>query len=64
MSADVINKFEPITKTANCPNGILLWIAFALVIAGTVFGIMMARPNWLAKSRTYPGMSSPWRRCA
>ena len=31
MSADVINKFEPVLKTGSCPNEILLWIGCILV---------------------------------
>ena len=32
MSADVINKFEPVLKTDNCPNEWLLWIGCILVV--------------------------------
>ena len=42
MSADVINKFEPVTATESCPNGTVLWIAFALVIAAPVVGKVLA----------------------
>lgn len=31
MSADVINKFEPVLKTDNCPNEVLLWAGCVLV---------------------------------
>ncbi len=43
MSADVINKFEPVTKTDACPNEILLWIACILLIAAPVAGATIAR---------------------
>ena len=33
MSADVINKFEPVLKTDSCPNEWLLWIGCILVAA-------------------------------
>ncbi len=42
MNADVINKFEPVTATESCPNGTVLWIAFALVIAAPVVGKVLA----------------------
>ena len=31
MSADVINKFEPVLKTESCPNEIFLWVGCILV---------------------------------
>ena len=40
--ADVINKFEPVLTSASCPNGTLLWIAFALVVAAPVAGALLA----------------------
>ena len=33
MSADVINKFEPVLKTTSCPNEIFLWAGCILVAA-------------------------------
>ena len=42
MNADVINKFDPVTTTESCPNEIVLWIAFALVIAAPVVGKVLA----------------------
>ena len=42
MGADVINKFEPVLLAESCPNEILLWIAFALVIAAPVAGMLLA----------------------
>ena len=31
MSADVINKFEPVLKTESCPNEVMLWLGCILV---------------------------------
>ena len=31
MSADVINKFEPVLKTDSCPNEVMLWLGCILV---------------------------------
>ena len=42
MGADVINKFEPVLLAESCPNEVLLWIAFALVIAAPVAGLLLA----------------------
>lgn len=43
MSAEVINKFEPVLKTESCPNEILLWIGCILVILAP-----FARKAWSA----------------
>ena len=42
MGADVINKFEPITLAESNPNEVLLWIAFALVIAAPITGKLLS----------------------
>ncbi|MBQ4198428.1 MAG: DUF2723 domain-containing protein [Kiritimatiellae bacterium] len=42
MSADVINKFAPLSSTEACPNEILLWAAFALVAAAPIVGKILA----------------------
>ena len=38
--ANAINKFIPVTEVASCPNEVLLWCAFALVIAAPIVGMM------------------------
>ena len=50
MSADVINKFEPVLAAQSCPNEILLWLAFALVVAAPVVGKVLARRRRPAKT--------------
>ena len=42
MAADVINKFDPVMSTQSCPNEILLWLAFALVVAAPIVGKVLA----------------------
>ena len=42
MSADAINKFAPVLSAANCPNEVLLWTAFAFVVAAPVVGKVLA----------------------
>ena len=42
MGADVINKFQPLTKVDACPNAVLLWLAFALVVAAPIVGKVLA----------------------
>ena len=41
--ANAINKFIPVTEVASCPNEVLLWCAFALVIAAPLVGMTCAR---------------------
>jgi len=43
MSAEVINKFEPLAKTDSCPNEIVLWIGCVLLVAAPVVGIVLRR---------------------
>ena len=43
MSADVINKFQPLLKTDACPNSVLVWIGCALVAAAPVAGLVARR---------------------
>ncbi|MBR1589384.1 MAG: DUF2723 domain-containing protein [Kiritimatiellae bacterium] len=43
MSADVINKFEPVTSTAACPNEIVLWLGCILLVAAPLAGIVLRR---------------------
>ena len=43
MSADVINKFEPLAKTDACPNELLLWIGCALLVAAPLAGAVLRR---------------------
>ena len=50
MSADVINKFDPVLAAQSCPSGIVLWIAFALVVAAPVVGKVLARRGRPAKT--------------
>ena len=50
MSADVINKFEPVLAAQSCPNEILLWLAFALVVAAPVVGKVLALRRRPAKT--------------
>ena len=42
MSADVINKFEPVLLAESCPKGVLLWVAFGLVVAAPVLGMILS----------------------
>ena len=42
MAADVINKFDPVMSTQSCPNEILLWLAFAFIIAAPIVGKVLA----------------------
>ena len=42
MNADAINKFDPVLSVANCPNEVLLWTAFAFVVAAPVVGKVLA----------------------
>ena len=42
MSADVINKFDPVLSAQSCPNEILLWLALALVVAAPIVGKVLA----------------------
>ena len=42
MGADAINKFEPVLLAESCPNGVLLWIAFGLVIAAPFVGMVLS----------------------
>ena len=42
MGAEVINKFEPILLAESCPKGVLLWIAFGLVAAAPVLGMILS----------------------
>ncbi len=42
MSRDAINKFAPLMATESCPNGVLLWIAFALVVAAPIVGKVLS----------------------
>ena len=43
MSADVINKFEPITSTNSCPSEVVLWLGCVLLVAAPVVGIVLRR---------------------
>ena len=49
MSADVINKFEPLAKTDSCPNEPLLWLGCALLVAAPIVGIVMRRRGMSGK---------------
>ncbi len=42
MSADVINKFEPLTKTTSCPNELILILGCLLLIAAPLVGAFLA----------------------
>ena len=43
MSADVINKFDPLTKTDACPNELFLWLGCIFVVAAPVAAMMARR---------------------
>ena len=43
MSADVINKFPPLQKTAACPNEAVLVFACLLLVAAPLAGLVLAR---------------------
>ncbi len=43
MSADVINKFEPVLKTESCPNEIFLWLGCILVVAAPLAALFVRR---------------------
>ncbi len=43
MSADVINKFEPLAKTDACPNEIVLGLGCLLLVAAPLVGAFLAR---------------------
>ncbi len=43
MSADVINKFEPLAKTSSCPNEVVLWLGCVLVVAAPLVGVVLRR---------------------
>ena len=43
MSADVINKFDPVLKTDSCPNEVILWIGCVLLVAAPLVGLLLAR---------------------
>ncbi len=43
MSADVINKYDPLTTTSACPNEIVLWIGCTLLVAAPLVGIILRR---------------------
>ena len=52
MSADVINKFDPVLSAQSCPNEILLWLAFALAVAAPVVGkvlVLRRQPREVAR---------------
>lgn len=51
MSADVINKFEPVLKTESCPNEILLWAGCILAVIAP-----FARKAWAAVGFTGVGL--------
>ncbi len=51
MSADVINKFEPITKTAACPNEFVLAVGCALLVAAPLLGLVIARRRDAAQAQ-------------
>lgn len=51
MSADVINKFEPVLKTDYCPNEFLLWIGCILVVLAP-----FVRKAWAAVGFTGVGI--------
>ncbi len=55
MTAEVINKFEPVTKTDSCPNEILLWSACILLIVAPILGAIIARrgDNAAAKKTSF-----------
>lgn len=42
MSADVINKFQPLAKTASCPNGVFLALGCLLLVAAPLAGLFLA----------------------
>ena len=43
MSADVINKFDPVLKTTSCPNEVVLGLGCALLVAAPLVGAFLAR---------------------
>ena len=43
MSADVINKFDPVLKTDSCPNEVILWLGCILLVAAPLVGLFLAR---------------------
>jgi len=59
MSADVINKFEPLRHTDSCPNEILLWIGCILLVAAPLAGLVRRRraPESAAKTALATGFA-------
>ena len=43
MSADVINKFEPLVKTNSCPNQAILALGCLLLVAAPIVGAFLSR---------------------
>ena len=43
MSADVINKFEPLTKTDSCPNEAVIWLGCILLVVAPLVGVILRR---------------------
>ena len=43
MSADVINKFEPLAKTSACPNEVVLWLGCILLVVAPLVGVVLRR---------------------
>jgi tetratricopeptide (TPR) repeat protein len=54
MQADVINKFEPILNTESCPNEIMLWLGFILVILAPAAALVMRARNKAANDDQTP----------
>ena len=65
MSADVINKFEPILKTNECPNNVLVWLGVILVtiapvaalIAKKIKGDNIEKPAAVARAVGFSGIT-------